>query len=198
MSATTAPFLSSSALTISLGFCQVSRSARSKLAIRSCSGLASEGGGTEVCCAGAKAANKRISSASLPMHRLPLMASSIKVDNWTESLLLFTTFPIQRASALAQDSLHVGASHMERGELGPNFSQAHPPGCDLVTCTATELLEVSRLSLLLSGAILFPHVDDDVHGRQQGDAALKVFTDLFPSLRESELSALAQCVAAVA
>jgi hypothetical protein len=119
------------------------------------------------------------------------MASSIKVDKWTESLLLFTTFPIQWASALAQDSLHVGASQMERGELGPDFRQAHLSGRDLVAGNATELLEVSRLSLLLSGTILFPHVDHDVHGRQQGNAALEVLPDFFSPLRESELSAFA-------
>ena len=63
---------------------------------------------------------------------------------------------------------------------------------------APKLLEASGFCFFLRGAICRFNLGDDIHRSKQGDTTFEVFADLFTSIGESKLSALAQRVTRIA
>src|SRR5712692_642932 len=87
---------------------------------------------------------------------------------------------------------------MQRDQLLSRLRQAHAPGGNLVAERAAVLLEMSVLVALLRCPLRLRHMYQDVHRRQQGDAALKVLAELVAALREAELSLPGQRVTPIA
>lgn len=63
---------------------------------------------------------------------------------------------------------------------------------------APKLLEASAFRFFLRGTIRRFDLGDDIHRSKQGDTTFEVLADLFASIVESKLSALAQRVARIA
>ncbi len=122
---------------------------------------------------------------------LGISIPSLDIEPW----LLTPAHGPQRS---LKSPLHVGAGHMQRGELRPHRGQAQLSRCDLMAERATELLEAPGLALLLRAAVFFLHLRDDVHGGEQRDASLEVLAHLLAAIRKAQLSAFAQGVAIVA
>src|SRR6516165_451530 len=87
---------------------------------------------------------------------------------------------------------------MKVGELGPHFGQGHFARGDPVAEGTAELFEARGLLLLRGGTLALGYLGDEIHRRQQGNAAFKALADLLSPLRESQFAGRAWGGAALA